>query len=676
MDKPRPSYINKFVVPTTIMLTFISFWRAAAIVLADLGSSAYYVGGIAEQAIGKAAPWFILGIMLLSYAVRAVYIESCSMFVRGGVYRVVRYAMGGTAARFSVSALLFDYVLTGPVSAVSAGLYLAGLINQSEEHFHLLPFQVPPRLFAAVFGIVVILYFWHTNRVGVPFSSEKALRIIQITSVMLVILIAWSLFTIYRQGAQPVPPPTMSNLRFNDEALGWLKGTIAPSIPVVAILIALGHSLLAMSGEESLAQVYREIAAPKLRNLRRAALVIFLFSFVFTSSVSFLAVMIIPDGERPNYFDNLISGISMFLAGPFGIKLAFHAFVVVVGALILSGAVNTAIIGSNGVMNRIAEDHVLPDWFREPHPTYGTTYRIINLIVALQLVTVVASRGNVYMLGEAYAFGVGWSFAMKALAVLVLRFKEPQAERWKVPLNIHVRDIEIPVGLGLITLVLFSLATVNVLTKKTATISGAGFTIVLFTVFSVCERKYRPKETHEAQPGEETEKEKFRFEMRENLSPDSLQVRPGNVLVTVHNPDNLQHLYKVLEETDPNERDIIVLSVNSNVQRPPEEIADPAQVMDECETSIFSQVVHAAEKVGKPVRLIAIPGPDPYELILQAALQLRSSRVVMGASAGMTVQEQQQKITAAWDRLSLPGTLCIEIVPDRNQRPYEFKLGQ
>jgi hypothetical protein len=120
MKNSARSSLNKFIVPVTIMLSFVSFWRAAAIVLSDLGSSAYYVGGIAEKAIGKAAPWFILAIMLFSYAVRAVYVESCSMFVRGGVYRVVREAMGSTAAKLSVSALMFDYVLTGPISAVSA----------------------------------------------------------------------------------------------------------------------------------------------------------------------------------------------------------------------------------------------------------------------------------------------------------------------------------------------------------------------------------------------------------------------------------------------------------------------------------------------------------------------------------------------------------------------------
>ena len=112
------------------MLTFISFWRAAAIVLCDLGSSAFYVGGIAERAIGPAAPWFILAVMLFASSVRAVYIESCVMFVRGGVYRVVKAALGNSLAKISVSALMFDYILTGPISSVSAGQYLIGLINE------------------------------------------------------------------------------------------------------------------------------------------------------------------------------------------------------------------------------------------------------------------------------------------------------------------------------------------------------------------------------------------------------------------------------------------------------------------------------------------------------------------------------------------------------------------
>src|SRR5215467_1542859 len=159
----------RIVVATSVMLTFISYWRAAAIVLNDLGSSAFYAGGIAEQAIGKSAPWFILGVMLFAFAVRSVYVESCSMFTRGGVYRVVKEALGGTFAKLSVSALMFDYILTGPISGVSAGQYIAGLINElldaaahygwipSAMHnfFHGMPPHVNENYAAAVFAIIV-----------------------------------------------------------------------------------------------------------------------------------------------------------------------------------------------------------------------------------------------------------------------------------------------------------------------------------------------------------------------------------------------------------------------------------------------------------------------------------------------------------------------------------------
>src|SRR5213594_3550804 len=174
-SRPVPA-LPRVLVGTTAMLTFISFGRVAAIVLNDLASSAFYAGGIVEDAVGKAAPWFILAIMLFAYAVLLVYLESCSMFVRGGVYRVVKEAMGGTLAKFSVSALMFDYVLTGPISGVSAGLYLAGLINEYSEMMHQ-SFRVHPPYFAAAFGTLVTVYFWRKNVIGIHESSEKAMRI-------------------------------------------------------------------------------------------------------------------------------------------------------------------------------------------------------------------------------------------------------------------------------------------------------------------------------------------------------------------------------------------------------------------------------------------------------------------------------------------------------------------
>src|SRR6266478_4594783 len=258
---------QRVLIASTAMLAFISFWRAAAVVLNDMGSSAFYAGAIAEHFVGKTAPWFVLAIMLLSYAVRSVYIESSSMFVRGGVYRVVKEAMGATLAKFSVSALMFDYILTGPISGVSAGLYLTGLLNELLHYFQW-NIVLPVNATAAFFAVLVTLYFWWQNIKGIPESSEKALRIMYVTTVMVVIMAAWCCYTIVVKGGHLPPWPHLRNISYltgeHGGALGWLRYTSLPyKIGLIGILIGLGHSVLAMSGEETMAQVYREIEHPK-----------------------------------------------------------------------------------------------------------------------------------------------------------------------------------------------------------------------------------------------------------------------------------------------------------------------------------------------------------------------------------------------------------------------------
>ncbi|MGA2184347.1 MAG: APC family permease [Bryobacteraceae bacterium] len=661
---------TKVVVATTVMLSFISFWRAAAIVLSDLASSAYYVGGIAETAIGKSAPWFILSIMLFSYAVRAVYIESCSMFVRGGVYRVVHEAMGGTLAKFSVSALMFDYVLTGPISAVSAGLYAAGLINESAVYFRHPGWSVKPETFASVFAAVVTIYFWRKNIIGIRESSQKALRIMQVTTVMVVILIAWCLVTIFTRGYQPVPLPTPATIRFGSDALGWLQHSALPQFTVIAILIGLGHSLLAMSGEESLAQVNREIASPKLKNLERAGFVIFMYSMLFTSLVSFFAVMIIPDAVRGKYLDNLIGGLSMFLIGPEPLRLLFHAFVVVVGAMILSGAVNTAIIGSNGVLNRVAEDGVLTAAFRKPHKKYGTSSRLISTIVLLQLITIAVSRGDVYLLGEAYAFGVVWSFAMNGLAVLVLRFKQPGAPEWRVPFNPRIGRTELPIGLGLITLSLFTLAIVNVFTKRVATISGVCFTVAFFITFVVSEHLNRRRaKTVGAQL------EEFRLADSDDVAVETVNVRPGNVIVAVRNPNHLEHLEVTLAKTDTRKIDIVVVTVHVSPRGSQAISLGADQVFGIDERYLFSHVVTIAEKAGKHVELLAVPGVEAWLAVIQTAQKLGSARVVAGLSPKYDAAILGKIVGEAWENLPAPRpSLSLEVVLGR-QKSMFFNLG-
>ncbi|HEV3238162.1 MAG TPA: amino acid permease [Gemmataceae bacterium] len=684
----RPAQV---IIVSSVMFTFISYWRTAAVVLCDLASTAYYIGGIVETAIGPAAPWFILGVMIFSYAVRSVYIESCSLFVRGGVYRVVKEAMGGFLAKLSVSALMFDYILTGPISGVTAGQYIVGLILDSLTLFYDVKFTEADRIFYRNLGSVVLaslvtLYFFRQNLLGIHESSDKALKIVIATTIMAVIVMSWCGVTLAVNGSKnsvPLMPdlnakanyaydikegegPTMqdplgfiSNTEIGDKLRsingpGWLS-----LIGFLGIFIAFGHSILAMSGEETLAQVYREVESPKLPNFKKAAFIVFLYSLFLTATISFLAVMLIPNEQRmPIYNSNLISGLVMNLYGSKPALLILNAFVVIVGFLILSGAVNTAIIGSNGVLNRVAEDGVLPDWFLKPHPRYGTSYRLLWLIVGLQLFTIVVSRGDVILLGEAYAFGVVWSFVFKAMAMVVLRFRDRTPREYRVPLNVKIGKIELPIGLGLIFLVLFISAILNLLTKELATIWGLGFTAAFLTVFIITEH------FHEKKRGQAKHEhlEQFNRGMTDEVTPEALGLtKKYRKLVAIRSPQNLFMLEKALAETDPDTTGVVVMTAKLE---PTGDGAPANPTLDNYDQHLMTAVVDRAEKAGKQVKPLIVPTNNPLFAVLNTAKDLQAHELIMGASNKYTADEQLEQIAFYWISLhgGSPPPLTVRIL--------------
>ncbi|MFO0928560.1 MAG: APC family permease [Gemmataceae bacterium] len=696
------------IIVSSVMFTFISYWRTAAVVLCDLASTAYYIGAIVEQSIGPAAPWFILGVMCFSYAVRWVYIESCTLFVRGGVYRVVREALGPLLAKLAVSALLFDYILTGPISSVSAGHYLlqlfidlmnlAGIrIDATDPAVKLLK-----NWGAVLLACSVTLYFFWQNLKGIHESSEKALQIMTLTTIMGVILICWCLVTIgYRAASSdpaerallnrfptPVPqiqprvnhtvdPPVVMDptgfLRHSPmaEALRGEpahdadgKPAIGPDgnpvyhrpadfswwsvIGLLGLFLAFGHSILAMSGEETLAQVYREIESPKLPNFQKAAFIVFIYSLVLTAGISFLAVVLIPDDVRlEQYASNLLGGLAMSVIGPTWLKLVLQGIVVVVGFLILSGAVNTAIIGSNGVLNRVAEDGVVPDWFLRPHPYYGTTYRLLYLILGLKLATIVLSQGDVFVLGEAYAFGVVWSFVFQALSMMVLRFTRPQRREFKVPLNIPIGGgRELPVGLGLILFILLASAVMNLLTKEYATIFGLLFTAGFFTLFTASERynhRKREGKTHE-------HIEQFNRQTTAEVTADSLELTTSyRKLISIRSTQNLFMLEKALAEADPETTGVVVMT--AKVIPPGTESGPHAYdglEMDPYDRQLMTAVVDRAEKAGKQVTPIIVPTNNPLHAVLNTARDIQAHELILGASNKYTADEQLEQIAFYW----------------------------
>jgi hypothetical protein len=361
--------------------------------------------------------------------------------------------------------------------------------------------------------------------------------------------------------------------------------------------------------------------------------------------------MLIPEWQITHvYQDNLIAGLAMFMVGPLFWRIAFRIFVVLVGFLILSGAINTSMIGSTGVLMRVAEDGVLTDWFRKPHNRFGTSYRIINMVFILQMTTIVASRGNVIILGEAYAFGVIWSFTFNSLAMLVLRWKYHGERGWKVPPNIRIGNTEVPIGLLSVFMVLLSTALVNLFTKSIATVSGIVFAAAFFIIFSVSERINLRRHALTARQM----KDHFQLEHQDTVSRESAQIRPGGIMVTMHDVANPVALKWILGRTNTDDRDVVVISVRMMGVGGPEYLSAAEQSFSEHEQMLFTKAVSVAESFGKKVSLLVVPAGDVFAALAQAANSLEVDSVISGTSSSISPEDQAFHMGQAWEALPQP----------------------
>ncbi len=664
---PNPKFKQVFVL-STAMLSFISFWKAASIVLCDFGSSAYYAGGIAMNAFGPAFPWFIMVVMLFSGLMLGVYTESCIMFVRGGVYVVVREAMGKVMAKLSVSALIFDYTLTGPISSVTAGLYVGSLLENLLPLLHI-NWHVPGHAFAVIFAVLVTAYFWRENIRGIEESADNNVKIISFVAVVAVILIAWSGVTLYSRGFTLPPFKPV----FTTQALGWtVNFPWLRTAGFIGLIMAFGHSILALSGLETLAQVYREIEDPKVENLKKTVVTIFFFSVFFTGLLTFVSALIIPgDLIAGKYADNLLSGLAIQLSGPYWARLFMQVAVVISGALMLVGAVNTSFVGSNGVLNRVADDGILHDWFRHLHKRYGTTHRLINLVAITQILIIIISGGNIFLLGEAYAFGVLTSMTFNTASMIILRFKHRDEEReWMFPFNIRIDNVYVPVGMMAVLMILLAATGMNMLTKKVATIGGVLFTMTFFSIFHVSEKLNEEKARLYAPDEDNDEKMNLRREVDiHTVVPELTKAR--RVLVPVRNPNNLVHLAQVLETVEDEDTDIIVLSakIAKGIQSGGESMSDE-------DKEVFSAVVLLAEKYGKTVKPIFVFSNDPFYSMAQVAQAAKVDEIVMGVSGSTGAEIQLERLAMAWGMLKKTDAagkpVLAKVVWEGRQMTYQL----
>ena len=259
-------------------------------------------------------------------------------------------------------------------------------------------------------------------------------------------------------------------------------------------------------------------------------------------------------------------------------------------------------------------------------------------MVGLQIFTIIASGGNLYALGEAYAFGVVWSLVFKSLSMVILRFKDRRPREWRVPLNMRLGRGDLPAGLILIFLVLLVTALVNLVTKKVATEWGVVFTVVFFAIFWLSERVHH-------RPGAVVEHlEKFNVRYTPELEPGAIGVRPGCKIVPVRDPHNLRHLDRALLE-----------AAGKNPNFTPDEQA------------IFTAVVDLAEKHGKTVIPLVLTSNDALFAVARMAHELAASEVVFGRSGSLAPDVQAESFAIRWGAVepSFDRDLTVRIVSDR-----------
>jgi hypothetical protein len=283
------------------------------------------------------------------------------------------------------------------------------------------------------------------------------------------------------------------------------------------------------------------------------------------------------------------------------------------------------------------------------------------LIALLQVATILASRGDVYLLAEAYAFGVVWSFFLKALGVLALRFQRNDQE-YKVPLNLRIGGTELPIGLAFTTSALFFVAVANLFSKKIATIYGVSFTVLMFTIFLISDRLNARKRLEKKKGLEE-----FNLEYEPQISTSYLHARPGSVLVAVRGYVQMEHLKRVLEKTNLRRHDIVVMTVRPVSTGAAEYELSEEQIFSDYGKGLFSRVVGMAEKQGKPVELLVVPGVNVFDAMVQTATNLKASRLVTVVSAAMDSDELARLIGLSWERMPEPRhAFSLEIIsPDR-----------
>jgi magnesium transporter len=626
----------RVVLATRTLLSFISTWRATALVLVELGAVAFFASGVAEARIGPSAPWFLLSAVIVGVLFRAVDIEARALFVPGGLFGSVREALGGGLATVAVSTLAAERLLLGPVAAAVAGRYLASFSSMWAGADDVSAGLISDVSTAG--AVAVLAYVWLVQRRGRWFTTQTISRAIAAVVVVLVIAVLWGAVTAVVRDRTVPPLPTAP------QSAG----------AILVLIVAFGRALFGMGSVDALSQVAPVLEPPRIRNLERTAWFVCVFSFVITGLGAVVIGAIVPDTARIAWLDAPLAGLAAHVIGPPAARFVLMAAIVVAAAVLLMATVRNSMAGVQGVVSRLVEEGLLSPVLRTLHPRFGTPWRVIDATVLLQIAIVLVGAGRPGWLVAAYAVGLLWSAAFKVAALIRFRSLRPAPRAFQVPFNVTMAGRVWPIGLWLAGVFVVVPSVAVLAAPDAGTFAGSVLVLVLAAALLVGARRAARQASQSPSTLDE-----FQLLPSHEVDLQQVEARPGNLLVPVRKPHVLTHLEAALHSA--RDRDVVVMTVRIiGVDVPDDPSINPRATDDE--KRLLSAVVALAERHGRAIRLLIAPGVNVFDAVAETALRLQSAEIHVGESETLPAQEQARLLGEAWERASGPKPLGVRLV--------------
>jgi magnesium transporter len=630
----------RVVLASSTLVSYGSVWRAAVRALVELGCAGFFVAGVAWASVGSAAPWYVLAAVALSVLLRAVDVEARALFVPGGLFGLVRDALGIRAARVAVSALTIERLMLAPLAAVVAGHYLVALVPRISNA---LPGARPLTGHDGPVAVAMALLagLWLLQRRGRPMPDRTVNRAIGVSIGVIVVIAGWGLATAWvrHTGLPPfhLPPVALWTAATSSRPPVWIAALSA----MVAFASGIGFALPALGSVDVLSQVTVDLPQPRIRNLRRIVRLAAGFGLLAAAGFAFLLVLIVPETQRATWVGAPLAGVARSLVGPVWLRAVALIAVSAAALVMLAAAARSAAASAHGVLSRLVEEGLLDPALRALHPRFGTPWRLIDATAVVQLGVVLVSGGEVPWLARVYAIGLAWSAVLKAFALIRLRARRPGARPYRVRFNVVVGGREWPVGLWLAALGVAVPATSLLAVFDGPSIAGALLLIAMTVLLVVVERSTLGQEAARRDLDE------FQLLPSDDEDLTRVEARPGNVLVPVRRPGTLSHLTAALRAAG--DRDVVAMTVRLvGLDVPDDPTADPHATADE--RRLLSAVVAVAEREARPVHLLIAPGANVFDAVVETALRLESAEIHVGESETLSADDQARLLGEAWER--------------------------